>query len=104
MVRRIVFTGGSGRAGLPVVKALIEQGFEVRNIDLVPTPGLGGIQFDPTVYQPAQYIRTTIRNIGSALLIALVLVTVGLLALTYDWRAALIGVLQFRCRSPSRSC
>lgn len=43
MVRRIVFTGGSGRAGLPVVKALLEQGFEVRNLDLVPTPGLGGI-------------------------------------------------------------
>jgi Cu/Ag efflux pump CusA len=57
------------------------------------SPGLGGIQFDPTVYQPAQYIRTTIRNIGGALLIALILVAVGLLALTYDWRAALIGVV-----------
>lgn len=43
MSRKIIITGGSGRAGLPVVKALSQQGFEIRNIDLVPTPGLGGI-------------------------------------------------------------
>lgn len=43
MVTKIIVTGGSGRAGLPVVKALSQQGFEIRNIDLVPTPGLGAI-------------------------------------------------------------
>jgi nucleoside-diphosphate-sugar epimerase len=48
MVEKIIVTGGSGRAGLPVVKALIKQGFEVRNIDLVPSPGLGAISaIDP---------------------------------------------------------
>ncbi len=56
-------------------------------------PGLGGIVFDPTIYQPANYIRSAIGNIGSALLIALILVAVALLALSYDWRAALVGVV-----------
>ncbi len=56
-------------------------------------PGLGGIEFDPSVYQPAGYIRTSIGNVASALLIALILVAVALLALTYDWRAAFIGLI-----------
>src|SRR5262245_2758615 len=56
-------------------------------------PGLGGIEFDPTVYQPANYIRSSIGNVGKAALIALVLVAVGLLALTYDLRAALVGLV-----------
>lgn len=56
-------------------------------------PGLGGIQFDSTVYQPANYIHTSISNIGGALLITLILVGVALLALTYDWRAAAVGLI-----------
>ena len=55
-------------------------------------PGLGGIEFDPTVYQPAGYIRTAIGNVAVALLIALILAAVTLLALSYNWRAALVGL------------
>jgi CzcA family heavy metal efflux pump len=56
-------------------------------------PGLGGVEFDPQVYQPATYIRDSISNVSKALLLALVLVALGFLALTYDWRAALIGLV-----------
>src|SRR5262245_59174566 len=56
-------------------------------------PGLGGIEFDPTVYYPARYIETSARNVGNALLIGLILVAVMLLMLSYDWRAALIGLV-----------
>ena len=56
-------------------------------------PGLGGIEFDPDVYLPARYIRTAIGNVAGGLLVALILVALVLLALSYDWRAALVGVL-----------
>jgi len=56
-------------------------------------PGLGGIEFDPQVYQPANYIRTVISNVSLAMLIAFALVAVALLALTASWRAAVIGLI-----------
>ena len=36
MSKRIVFTGGSGKAGRHAVAYLIDQGYEVLNLDLVP--------------------------------------------------------------------
>jgi len=56
-------------------------------------PGLGGIQFDPTIYNPTAYIRTSIGNVERALLIAIGLVALLLLALSHSWRAALIGLV-----------
>lgn len=56
-------------------------------------PGLGGIQFDATIYSPASYIRTSIGNVARALLIGIVLVALLLLALSHSWRAALIGMV-----------
>jgi CzcA family heavy metal efflux pump len=56
-------------------------------------PGLGGIEFDPQVYQPANYIRTVVSNVSTALLIAFVLVVVALLALTASWRTAVIAAV-----------
>ncbi|HKQ56857.1 MAG TPA: efflux RND transporter permease subunit [Candidatus Eisenbacteria bacterium] len=56
-------------------------------------PGLGGVEFDTSVYHPANYIRASIRNLQGALLIGLILLVVMLLALTYDWRAALVGLI-----------
>ena len=35
---RIVFTGGSGKAGRHVIPYLLDQGHEVLNLDLVPFP------------------------------------------------------------------
>ncbi|HZL84584.1 MAG TPA: efflux RND transporter permease subunit [Candidatus Krumholzibacteria bacterium] len=56
-------------------------------------PGLAGVEIDSDVYRPANYIRGAIGNVAKSLLVALVLVTVALLALFRDWRAALVGVL-----------
>ena len=56
-------------------------------------PGLGGIEFDPNVYRPETYIKTSINNTSSALLIGLILVAVMMFLLTYNWRAALVGVI-----------
>jgi len=56
-------------------------------------PGLGGIEFDTNIYHPARYIRTAMANVGGAMLLALILVTVLLLALTSSWRAAVVGLV-----------
>lgn len=36
--RSIVVTGGSGKAGRPVVRRLVEAGYRVLNVDLAPSP------------------------------------------------------------------
>ncbi len=56
-------------------------------------PGLGGIEFDSNVYHPARYIRTAMGNVWGALVLALVLVMALLLALTWSWRAAVVGLV-----------
>jgi Cu/Ag efflux pump CusA len=56
-------------------------------------PGLGGVEFDPTIYNPAGYIRTSMDNVERAVLIVMALLAVLLLALSHNWRAALIGLV-----------
>jgi nucleoside-diphosphate-sugar epimerase len=48
--KRIVFTGGSGKAGRHAVPYLIEQGHQVLNVDLVPLdhPGVNTLKADLT--------------------------------------------------------
>ena len=48
MGKRIFFTGGSGKAGRHAVPWLVEKGYEVHNIDLVPLnhPGVTNLQAD----------------------------------------------------------
>lgn len=36
--KRIVFTGGSGKAGKHVIPELIKKGYEILNVDLVNFP------------------------------------------------------------------
>jgi nucleoside-diphosphate-sugar epimerase len=50
MGKRILFTGGSGKAGRHVVPWLIDAGHEVHNIDLVPLdhPGVTNLKADIT--------------------------------------------------------
>lgn len=50
MGRRIVFTGGSGKAGRHAIPYLIDQGYEVLNLDLVPLdhPGVPTLNVDLT--------------------------------------------------------
>ncbi|MBB6483507.1 NAD(P)-dependent oxidoreductase [Rhizobium lusitanum] len=50
MKKRILFTGGSGKAGRHTVPWLVEAGYEVHNVDLVPlnSPGVTNLQADVT--------------------------------------------------------
>ncbi|MCD7061414.1 NAD-dependent epimerase/dehydratase family protein [Pelagibacterium xiamenense] len=50
MPKRIIFTGGSGKAGRHVMPYLLERGYEVLNLDLKPLdhPGVNTIQVDLT--------------------------------------------------------
>lgn len=50
MKKRILFTGGSGKAGRHAVPYLVEAGYEVHNIDLVPleSPGVTNLIADIT--------------------------------------------------------
>lgn len=50
MSKRIVFTGGTGKAGRHVVPYLLERGHEVLNVDLVPLdhPGVNTLRADLT--------------------------------------------------------
>ena len=56
-------------------------------------PGLAGMQFDTSLYRPARYIQSAIDNVSRAVIVGLVLMAAALLALFYDWRAALIGLV-----------
>lgn len=50
MGKRIVFTGGSGKAGRHCIPYLLSQGHEVLNLDLNPLPNPNGIGLNPDVY------------------------------------------------------
>src|SRR5918994_6411280 len=48
MKKRIVFTGGTGKAGRHVVAYLVNKGYEVLNVDLAPLdhPGVNTMSAD----------------------------------------------------------
>lgn len=50
MAKRIAFTGGSGKAGRHVLPWLVNKGYEVLNLDLVPLdrPGINNLNVDIT--------------------------------------------------------
>ncbi|HKJ94639.1 MAG TPA: NAD-dependent epimerase/dehydratase family protein, partial [Gammaproteobacteria bacterium] len=50
MPKRILFTGGSGKAGRHVVPYLVQQGHRVVNVDLTPLdiPGVDNLNADIT--------------------------------------------------------
>jgi CzcA family heavy metal efflux pump len=56
-------------------------------------PGLAGITIDSSVFRPATFIRTSINNLAVALLIGLLLVALALVAVFFNWRAALISLV-----------
>lgn len=56
-------------------------------------PGLPGMEIDTTIFRPANFIETSIHNLGSALIWGAVLVVLVLGAFLYEWRAALISVV-----------
>lgn len=56
-------------------------------------PGLPGVTLDISVFRAASFIETAFDNLSKALVIAAVLVVLLLVALLYDWRAALISLV-----------
>ena len=58
---RIVVTGGSGKAGRVVVRALLEDGHEVLNVDRVPSPE----SYSPD--SPAPFLLADLTDLGQTL-------------------------------------
>ena len=56
-------------------------------------PGLPGMEIDSHVFRPANFIETSIRNLGRAGLFGFVLVALVLLAFLFSWRKALIMIV-----------
>jgi Cu/Ag efflux pump CusA len=56
-------------------------------------PGLTGIQIDPTVFRPANYIEQAFGNLTTVFLIGALLAAVVLLVFSWSWRATLISLL-----------
>lgn len=50
MGKRIVFTGGSGKAGRHCIPYLLSQGHKVLNLDLNPLPNADGVGLHPDVF------------------------------------------------------
>src|SRR3954451_14830624 len=57
----IVVTGGGGKAGLGVVRDLLEHGHEVRNVDRRPSPE----SYDPDT--PAPFLPAELTDFGQTL-------------------------------------
>jgi CzcA family heavy metal efflux pump len=56
-------------------------------------PGLPGLEMDPTIFRPADFIQVALDNLTRALLIGCVLVMVVLAAFLFEWRTALISLV-----------
>src|SRR5688572_368600 len=55
MMKKIVVTGGSGKAGIAVVRDLVEQGYDVLNVDIKPSPEA-----------KAPFLRADLTELGQA--------------------------------------
>src|SRR3954470_7152931 len=56
-------------------------------------PGLPGITVDSSIFRPADFIETSISNVGRAAIIGFALLAIVLLAFFYDIRTALISLI-----------
>jgi len=56
-------------------------------------PGLPGIDVDPTIFRPASFIETALRNLTNALLLGCLLVLLVLAFFLFEWRSALISLV-----------
>jgi CzcA family heavy metal efflux pump len=56
-------------------------------------PGLPGIKVDTTIFRPATFIETSINNLGRAMILGFILVTLILLFFLFEWWVALISLI-----------
>ncbi len=75
-----------GASTLEVTKAVDEA---LKNL----APGLTGIDVDPTIFRPANYIESVLANLANTLMIAGILVALALFLLFWNWRMALVSLL-----------
>lgn len=75
-----------GASTLEVTKAVDEA-------LIAMSPGLKGIEVDPTIFRPANYIELALGNLARTLTIAGGLVALALLILFFNWRMALVSLL-----------
>ena len=63
---RVVFTGGSGKAGRHVIAELIKHGHSVLNVDLIPLdlPGVDNVKADITDEGQLFNAFTMLHNLG----------------------------------------
>jgi Cu/Ag efflux pump CusA len=63
-------------------------------------PGLAGIELDPTIFRPADFIRSRSTILSHALILGCILVMLVIVAFLFQWRTALISMVAIPCRSP----
>ncbi len=56
-------------------------------------PGLAGIDMDPTIFRPADFIQVALDNLTRALIIGCILVMGVIAAFLFQWRTALISMV-----------
>src|SRR5437763_17156752 len=69
----------------------VTRGFEQSLKDL--QPGLAGVQVDPTIFRPANFIERALHNLSRALLLGSLLMVIMLFFFLWEWRVALISVV-----------
>ncbi|HJR81778.1 MAG TPA: efflux RND transporter permease subunit [Anaerolineales bacterium] len=56
-------------------------------------PGLPGVQFDSSIFRPANFLEMAIANLSQALVLAAILLVLVLGIFLYGWRTALISLV-----------
>ena len=56
-------------------------------------PGMAGLDMNPSVYRPADFIEAAVQNVGLALLAGLLLVLLVFVAFWFEWRTVLISMV-----------
>lgn len=56
-------------------------------------PALKDVEIDPTIFRPATFIETSLRNLTHAMLLGCVIVALVLCAFLFNWRTALISMV-----------
>ncbi len=56
-------------------------------------PGLPGLDIDTTIFRPATFIESSLRNLSNALLLGCLLMILMLFLFLYEWRVALISIV-----------
>src|SRR5918992_2781195 len=74
-------------ANTPHVIRGVDEAFETMR------PGLPGMEIDTSIYRPAEYIGTSLRNVGVALLVGAILLVLVLGAFFVAWRTALVAAV-----------